>query len=90
MHFANVEKKVFQLLHIDVDNNIAQLMDENNKEYEIPLEGEEGEKLAKEYNPDDADSDYQVTVLSAPETVTGDVVRKEMIIGFKKVKADDA
>jgi translation initiation factor 5A len=90
MYFANIEKTTYQLMHLDKDNNIAQLIDDNNQEYEVPLEGEFGEELSKEYDPERADVDYQVTVLVAPVMdAAGNISRQEKIVGWKAVKADE-
>jgi len=86
MGFAVIQKTEYTLTYLDQESRIAQLLDNENNSYEVPLEGEIAEELMKEYNPDDTDNDIIVTVMVAPDQGSGNVERKEMIIAWKRLK----
>jgi len=90
MFMANCLKKEYQLMTVDSKEKTASVLDDENNELQVSLEGETGEALIaeKEANPDDDDNDYIVSILTAPEEISeGVFVKKELCTGYKKQKA---
>jgi len=87
MYIANCEKREYQLMDINKADLTASCLDDNSDTVTVNLDNDEGKRLVEEYDPDDADNDVFVTVMSAPEEISENVfVRKEQVSGFKKQK----
>jgi len=90
MYYANCEKKEFQV--IDVNDEGVSCLDESSEQYTIALAGnDEEKKLAEEFAAEGTEFDFFASILIAPEITnggTGDLVRREVIVGHKKTKAN--
>lgn len=92
MYMANVTKKEYQVMSIDQKEKSVSVLDEDNNTVDLNLEGESAEDLAANYDPEDNDNVYIVTVTTAP-IGKGDAEKAEWeafdaISAWKKVKAD--
>ncbi len=93
MYAAEIKKTEYTLTYLDEAANEVQCLDQNQQEVTLPLTGcPVEEKLKTEYDPNDADNEIIVTVITAPtfQGANVDSLKKnEMVVSFKKQKCQD-
>jgi translation initiation factor 5A len=92
MYMANVTKNEYQVMSIDEKDKTVSVLDSDNNQLTIELDGEAAEDLVANFDQNDGDNNYMVTVTSGPVGVgSGDKMdwtKFDSISAWKKVKAD--